>query len=100
MKAYLRGRSLRIPLSADVAQTAAKLVSCGFTVARAQDVASAAIKLSNDETDALTRQLTPTTAWPGMVFVRRHFVEQREEVWLVFKHEGKAGWSLDSALFS
>jgi hypothetical protein len=100
MKAYVRGRSLRVPLTADVPQTVERLVGLGFTDARAEHVASAALKFSSEETDSLKRQLIPPTVWPGMVFVRRHFIEGREEVWLVFKHEGRAGWSLDSALFA
>ena len=100
MKAYVRGRSLNVALEEGSEHAAAQLVRRGFTQGRADDVASAALKYAAEETDYLVRQLTPRSIWPGMVVVRRHFIDKREESWLMLRYEGKQGWKLDSAFFA
>jgi len=99
MKPLLTGRSLGVPLtSGEEQRTAAELERLGFTSERANDVATAATKYATEETDKLVRQLTPRSSWSGVVVCRRHSSSQREETWLMLKHQG-AGWHLDAALF-
>jgi len=100
MKSQLRGRTLRVGLASGCEQAAKKLKDLGFTSERAIDVAEAATKYAEEETALLVRQLTPKSAWPGAVVIRRHLDIQREETWLMLKHEGDMGWTLDSALFA
>jgi len=97
MKAHARGRSLGVPLEGGSKVAAAQLVELGLTPKRAEDVAAAAVQYAAEEADYLTRQLTPRSVWPGMMVARRHFIEKREESWLMLKYE--SGWKLDSAFF-
>ena len=99
MKPTTRGRALDVALNTDQAHTANSLMALGFTKSRAEDVAAAAVKYSELETENLVRQLIPRSVWPGIVVAQRHFVEGREAAWLLLKYDGK-GWKLDSALFA
>lgn len=99
MRSPLRGRALQVALNFGNEHVITNLKDLGFTPERAADVAAAAMKYADEETALLVRQLIPKSAWPGAVVVRRHFVEPREETWLMLKYESGNGWNLDSALF-
>lgn len=101
MKAALRGRALDIGLAEGTQAAAQQLQLHGFTADRADNVATAALKYAEEETEQLTRQLTPRSVWPGLVVIRRHLIDRREESYLLLKyHSQDQGWRLDSALFS
>lgn len=100
MKAELRGRSLEVGLGGGAQEAAAQLQQRGFPEQRADDVAQAAIKYAEEETGKLVRLLTPRSAWPGTVVLRRHFMERKDDSWLLLRYEDeKRGWKLDSAFF-
>lgn len=99
MRLPLRGRALQVALSFGSEQIITNLKDLGFTPDRAADVAAAAKKYADEETALLVRQLTPKSAWPGAVVIRRHVVAPREETWLILKYEREIGWNLDSAFF-
>lgn len=100
MKSPLRGRILQVQLGPSSDQIISTLESLGFTPEQASDVALAAIKYADEETESFVRQLIPKCIWTGSVVLRRHYVGQREKTWLLLKYEAEKGWNLDSVLFA
>ena len=99
MKSLLRGRELSVRLVDDVKIVATELQERGYPPDRADSVAAAAVRFAADETEQLTRCLTPRELWPGTVAIRRVAVGRNECSHLMIKYQAKSGWSLDSAFF-
>lgn len=100
MKAHVRGRSLGVVLNGDLDVATSQLEKLGFNKSRASEVAAAALRFAEEETDQLERLLTPRSAWPGAAFVRRHLGTQREETWLMLKYDNKSTWTLEAAFMT
>jgi hypothetical protein len=100
MKVHVRGRSLGVVLTGDVDVATSQLEGLGFSKSRATEVAAAATRFAEEETDQLERLLMPRSAWPGSAFVRRHMGAQREETWLMLKYDNKSAWTLEAAFMT
>lgn len=96
MVAHRRGRYLGVALGDDVDVTSGRLQALGLEDQRALEVASAAMRYAQEETEQLTRQMTPKEAWPGHVCLRRHIVRPRDETWLMLRYDKKNSWTLDA----
>ena len=95
----MHGRALGVALGEPVQDVVASLQALGFAVERAQDVAAAALKYSAEETEDLTRRLTPRASWAGMVIARRHSIGREEASLLVMHYDCAGIWILESVLF-
>jgi hypothetical protein len=96
MRVHRRGRYLGVILGDDLTTTSARLEALGIADGRAAEVAAAATQYAQEETEHLTRQLTPKDAWPGHVCLRRHIVKPRDETWLMLRYDKKNFWTLDA----
>ncbi|TDP74747.1 hypothetical protein DES47_101813 [Roseateles toxinivorans] len=100
MVAHRRGKFLGVALGPDLEATSARLEAFGFTDQRAANVAAAAARFAQEETDWLLRQLLPKDRWPGHVCLRRHLVQQRDETWLLLRYDKKTSWMLDAVFIA
>ena len=96
MVAHRRGRYLGVVLGDDVEVTSGRLAALGLADQRAMEVASAAMRYAQEETEQLTRQMAPKESWPGHVCLRRHIVQPRDETWLMLRYDKKNLWTLDA----
>lgn len=98
MKLPLRGRSLGVDLSGEHDKVAGQLRKLGLVEAQANELAQAACRYADEETQILNDELTPSALWPGMVVCRRHLVGGRRTAYLILER-ARDTWSLQAALF-